>query len=166
MATGAEMANDNGNGGMMERFISIGELRAWLNEHQAKLSYPMRGNVYSYLLDAPITDAFMEADGGLRFPIGKDGEPVRPGDTVFGEDREAWRVIGIGTGHHKIIAVKEGQHQTRGYFKRLRAEWVTHRKPARTPEGIAKVMEMFADGGMTADAETLRCWAEELREAK
>lgn len=122
--------------------------------------------------DKRIGDAFSERGfdlgcdnpGWMALPIGRDYRPIRPGDVAYGEDGHPWKVIGVGTTHYPVIAT-DATHAGRG-IKRLKAGWLTHESPARTPGDVARAMETLADAGMPADPDRLRGWARELREAK
>lgn len=68
----------------------------------------------------------------VRLPVGGDGEPVRPGDVVYGGDGRGWRVVGIGTGTWPVVVVPEGSDSGSGEFQRMRAAWCRHRPPLAT----------------------------------
>lgn len=64
----------------------------------------------------------------LALPLGADGVPIRPRETVWGGDGRAWRVSGIGVGEHCVKAWRkdsDGIRVNRG----LRPEWLTHERP-------------------------------------
>ena len=74
-----------------------------------------------------------EADGAapacVRAPLDADGAPILPGDVVWangtpGGDWARWRVLGVGSSDHPVIACGE-----RGERRELRAGWLTHREP-------------------------------------
>lgn len=153
---------------MEQKLISFEAMNEWAKRHGTYFADRSLGR-YHYVFDAPLSRAFEEYgvdgddDSGLFCFVGKDGERIRTGDTVFGENGEAWNVIGIGGTHHPIIAVKAGQRTSDGRFQRLKPKWLTHERPARKPRDIAALMERFADENEYPDRDTLRQWAKELR---
>lgn len=151
---------------MEEKYISFNALDEWTKHHGTYLADNALGR-HHYIFDAPLSQAFEEygqngSRDGMPFQDGKDGEPIKPGDTVFGENGEAWQVIGIGATHYPIIAVQPG-HRSNGKFQRLKPKWLTHERPARKPKDIAALMERFADENECPDRDTLRQWAKELK---
>ena len=108
-----------------------------------------------------------DCDGceSIPVPLGRDGVPVMPDDTVYGEDGVAWRVLGIGTGVHAVCAVDEPKF---GPPKRreLNPAWLTHRSD--TAASLADELEAMCNGLM-GDARTatrardLRGIAERMR---
>lgn len=63
----------------------------------------------------------------MPYPTGRDGEPIRVGDTVYGSDGRAWKVDAIGAGKYPVISV-DGElcgHET---IKRLKPEWLSHKR--------------------------------------
>lgn len=152
---------------MEEKYISFSAMNEWTSHHGTYMSDMALGR-HHYIFDAPLSQAFDEygvsgEGNGLFCYVGKDEQPIMPGDTVFGENGEAWNVIGIGLKHYPVIAVKSGQRASDGRFQRLKPKWLTHERPARRPKDIAALMERFADENECPDRDTLRQWAKELR---
>lgn len=65
----------------------------------------------------------IEAMGYARLPVGKDGLPIRPGETLYGEDGKAWRIDAVGK-YFAWSGLTKGETD-----RRLRPEWLTHTKP-------------------------------------
>lgn len=66
-----------------------------------------------------ITDAFF-----MPFPMGKDGELIKPGHTYYGEDGMAWAINAVGPVYcYGVDANKPG------IAKRLRCKWLTKDAP-------------------------------------
>lgn len=66
-----------------------------------------------------ITGAFF-----MPFPMGKDGELIKPGNTYYGEDGMAWAINAVGPVYcYGVDANKSG------IAKRLRCEWLTKDAP-------------------------------------
>lgn len=66
----------------------------------------------------------------VELPRGKDGKPIRVGDTVFGEDDKPWHVQSITIGElsttpSRVIRALNGACERRY----LKPEWLTHKCP-------------------------------------
>lgn len=59
----------------------------------------------------------------LVTPTGRDGAPIRVGDTVYGGDGRAWKVKGIGSEPYSVVG-KCGED-----YREMRPEWLSHSKP-------------------------------------
>ena len=60
----------------------------------------------------------------MPYPKGKDGEPIKPGHTYYGEDGMAWTINAVGPVYcYGVDANKSG------IAKRLRCEWLTKDAP-------------------------------------
>lgn len=66
-----------------------------------------------------ITGAFF-----MPFPMGKDGELIKPGNTYYGEDGMAWAINAVGPVYCYGVDAKNP-----GVSKRLRCEWLTKECP-------------------------------------
>lgn len=77
----------------------------------------------------------IEAMGYEKLPVGKDGLPIRPGETLYGEDGKAWRIDAVGR-FHAWAGLQKGE-----IVKRLRPDWLTH----TAPESWTRLMD---DAGM------------------
>lgn len=87
------------------------------------------------------TDAEM-----AELPRGKDGRPIRVGETVYGEDGRAWHVRGVTIGEksiahpeHVIRATSDAEQ-----LRYLKPEWLTHERPDSW-ERIAQELEAWCD---------------------
>lgn len=60
----------------------------------------------------------------MPFPMGKDGELIKPGNTYYGEDGKAWSIKAIGPVYSYGVDAKNP-----GVSKRLRHEWMTKDAP-------------------------------------
>lgn len=68
------------------------------------------------------------SDGGkLKRPpvLGKDGQEIKVGDTVYDEDGKKWDVLAFWW--HTAPHVVEAEHE--GKVKQLKPEWLTHERP-------------------------------------
>lgn len=86
-------------------------------------------------------------------PVGNDGKPIRPGETVCGSDGHEWRVTYIRIGRNHSVRATDGTES-----KALRPEWLTHEKPP-TVEGVLKeftdaILEWAGKSGTVADTGT------------
>ena len=59
----------------------------------------------------------------VRLLTGKDGQPIRLHEDVWGEDGKRWRIVGIGERY--VWGEGEG---TKGQ-RRLKPEWLAHEEP-------------------------------------
>lgn len=67
-----------------------------------------------------------KGDRLLRPPVlGKDGQEIKFGDTVYGGDGKKWDVLGLRW--HEDPRVVEADHE--GEIKQLKPEWLTHERP-------------------------------------
>lgn len=92
--------------------VAVGESVVWLRN--VRLGVDAR----QLLVADPSGD-----DGA--FLRGADGLPIRIGDTVYGEDGHAWRVLRIVAGKRHCVQGSDGR-VTRG----LLPSWLTHAVPA------------------------------------
>lgn len=89
----------------------------------------------------------------VPLPHGMDGVPIRPGDTVYGEDGVEWHVIGVMLGECRYCVVgASGDRQ-----REMRPEWLTHERP-RTAEDVVsefgeRIWNAFCRGTTWADSE-------------
>lgn len=60
----------------------------------------------------------------MPYPMGKDGELIKPGDTCYGEDGKAWAINAVGPVYCYGVDAKKP-----GISKRLRHEWLTKDAP-------------------------------------
>ena len=109
-----------------------------------------------------------DCDGckSIPVPLGRDGVPVMPDDTVYGEDGVVWRVLGLRTGDYPVCAMRAGSDRWSDGFRALRPEWLTHRSD--TAASLADELEAMCNG-LAGDARTatrardLRGIAERMR---
>lgn len=73
------------------------------------------------------SQADIEAMGYMKLPVGKDGKPIRTGETVYGQDGKAWYVKHVGTSKHCINGVNGRE------MRQMKACWLTHEPPNRYP---------------------------------
>lgn len=64
------------------------------------------------------------SDFFMPYPMGKDGELIKPGDTCYGEDGKAWAINAVGPVYCYGVDAKKP-----GISKRLRHEWLTKDAP-------------------------------------
>ena len=110
--------------------------RAWLKNKSIK------PGVYNCLVKlADRIDAEM-----AELPRGKDGRPIRAGETVYGEDGRAWHVRGVTIGEksiahpeHVIRATSDAEQ-----LRYLKPEWLTHERPDSW-ERIAQELDAWCD---------------------
>ena len=57
----------------------------------------------------------------IECPVGRDLKPLRPGETVYGEDGKAWRLRAVGP-----TFCYADDH---GVSYRLKAKWLAHEEP-------------------------------------
>lgn len=68
-----------------------------------------------------------------ELPRGKDGKPIRVGETVYGEDGKAWCVRGVTIGEitwtsrysRYVIRVTNDTNE----WRQFKPEWLTHERP-------------------------------------
>ena len=92
-----------------------------------------------------------------ELPLGKDGKPIRVGETVYGEDGKAWHVEGITLGRWARYAEDHVVHATgdSDQWRDLLPEWLTHERPDSL-EQIAREIE-------EADVAVSKDWAARIR---
>lgn len=77
-------------------------------------------------IEAEIDERYME------LPVGKDGKPLRFGETVYGEDGKAWVVRSYKPAPYSVrVSAADNEMGKR----RVKAGWMTHIKP-RTVEDV------------------------------
>lgn len=83
-------------------------------------------------IEAEIAERYME------LPVGKDGKPLRFGETVYGKDGRAWVVRSYKPAPYsvRVSAADNGTDK-----RHVKAGWMTHEKP-RT---IEDVLESFIE---------------------
>lgn len=79
--------------------------------------------------------AVVDGEVYMRCPMGKDDRTIRPGETLYGNDGKAWKIMAVGPTF--CYADEAG----RSY--RLRAEWLTHERP----DSWERLAEELRDAG-------------------
>lgn len=67
----------------------------------------------------------------VEWPLGKDGKPIRVGETVYGEDGRAWHVEGVVTGRWTEYTESPVVYATgdSGQWRNLLPWLLTHERP-------------------------------------
>lgn len=90
-----------------------------------------------------------------ELPRGRDGRPIRVGDTVYGEDGRAWHVRGVTIGEksiahpeHVIRATSDAEQ-----LRYLKPEWLTHERPDSLGRIADELEEWSEDNRVNGDSE-------------
>lgn len=89
-----------------------------------------------------------------ELPRGKDGRPIRVGETVYGEDGKPWHVQSITIGElsttpSRVIRALNGACERRY----LKPEWLTHERPDSL-ERIAQELDDMSERFRATDEES------------
>lgn len=92
-----------------------------------------------------------------ELPRGKDGKPIRVGETVYGEDGKAWCVRGVTIGEitwtsrysRYVIRVTNDTNE----WRQLKPEWLTHERPDSL-ERITQELEDMSEHFRATDKES------------
>lgn len=81
-----------------------------------------------------------------ELPRGKDGRPIRVGETMYDEDGRAWHVRGVTIGESPIVWDDHNVHVTSdaGEWHCFKPEWLTHERPDSW-ECIADELDAWCD---------------------
>lgn len=96
----------------------------------------------------------------MRLPVGADGEIVRIGDVVYGEDGKRFAIERIE--YRKGVVFVYGYNEE-GELKRLRMQWITHEKP-RTIEDVLKEVMSETRLAVNPNNWIVEKYADELRQ--
>ena len=77
----------------------------------------------------------------IECPVGRDLKPLRPGETVYGEDGKAWKLRAVGP---TFCYADEA-----GRSFRLRNEWLTHERPDGWERLIDDIVRALVTSGKT-----------------
>lgn len=91
----------------------------------------------------------------VELPRGKDGRPIRVGETVYDDDGNAWRVRGVTIGESPIVWDDHNVHVTSdaGEWHCFKPEWLTHERPDSW-ECIAQELEDMSENFRETDGES------------
>lgn len=124
---------------------SIEKLRGYAPNHPELYAVC---NAAADAIEAEIAERYME------LPVGKDGKPLRFGETVYGKDGRAWVVRSYKPAPYsvRVSAADNGTDK-----RHVKAGWMTHEKP-RTIEDVLrefahKAVRIGMKGGVPSDVE-------------